>query len=204
MMYGTSDRFVVAARRPAYEQDIVGLRRLLNVIPKARGHCAVTKKNSVGAVSRLAKELLSHREFVLQLVVAPLKVFLQIADGKVRSDPGEHFLRLERLVDEIDRAELETPHLLAWLRQRRQKDDCAVACDGISLQKGARLEAVHIRHHDIQQDQVRDDTLRDGDRVFAAPCGEQAVTMTFERLIQHLKVRGVVIHQQDLRSVRLL
>jgi len=204
MMHGASDRFMVAAWRAADEQYVIGLRRVLDVIAKACGHCAVTEKSSVGAVSRLAKKLLSHGQFVLELVVAAAKVLLKIADRQVRSDPCEHFLRLERLVDEIDRAELETPHLLAWLRQRREKNDRAVAGDGICLQARTRLEAVHLRHHDIQQDQIRDDTLRDGERVFAAPGREQAVAVTLERLIQDLKVRGVVIHQQDLRSVRFL
>ena len=79
----------------------------------------------------------------------------------------------------------------------------AVAGAGIGLQAGAGLEAVHLRHHHVQQDQIRDGTLRDGDGVLAAPRGEQAVAVALERLIEDLKVRGVVVHQQDLRSVRL-
>jgi hypothetical protein len=79
-MHGASDRFMVAPRRPADEQCVIGLRRLLHVVPNASDHGAVTEKNSVGAVSRLAKELLSHGQFVLELFVAAAKVRLQLTD----------------------------------------------------------------------------------------------------------------------------
>ena len=143
MMHGASDGFVVAAWRSADEQRVVGPRRFLNVLSKAHGHGAVAQKDAVGAVSRLAKELLRHGQLVLQLLVAPAKLLLEITNRQVRPDSGEHFLRLERLVDEIDRAKLETPHLLARLGQRRQKDDRGVTRAGISLQSRARFEAVH-------------------------------------------------------------
>ena len=37
MMHGAGDRFVVAAGRPADEQRLIGLRRLLHVVTKAGG-----------------------------------------------------------------------------------------------------------------------------------------------------------------------
>ena len=70
MMDGAGDGLVVAARRPADEQRLVGRRRVLDVLPQAHGHGAVAEQDAVGAVSRLAQQLLRHGQFVLQLLVA--------------------------------------------------------------------------------------------------------------------------------------
>jgi hypothetical protein len=39
----------------------------------------------------------------------------------------------------------------------------------------------------------------DGDRIFAAARSEQPIALALERLIQDLKVRGIVVHEQNLR-----
>jgi hypothetical protein len=41
MMHSASDGLVIAARRPADEQSVIGRRRFLNVLPQAHGHWAV-------------------------------------------------------------------------------------------------------------------------------------------------------------------
>jgi hypothetical protein len=141
---------------------------------------------------------------VLQFLVAPAELFLQVANRQVRPDSGEHFFALERLVDEVNRAELEPSHFLASLGERGQENDRAIASARIRLQAGAGFEAVHVRHHDVEQDQVRRRPLRDGDRVLAAPGGEQPVAVALERLVEHLKIRRVVVDQQNLRCVCFL
>ena len=97
-------------------QRLVGRRRVLNVVPQAHGGGAVAEQDAVGAVARLAQQLLRDGQLVLQLLVAPAKLLLELANRQVRPDPGEHFFRLERLVDEIDGAELEPAHLVARAR----------------------------------------------------------------------------------------
>ena len=116
---------------------------------------AVAEQHAVGPVARLAQQLLRHTELVLELVIAAAQLLLQIANRQVRPDAREHFLRLERLVDEIDGAELEPAHLLARLGQRRQKDDRDDRACARRLSACAGLEAVHLRHHDVEQDQIR-------------------------------------------------
>ena len=120
MVDGAGDGLVVAAGRPADEQRVVGRRGFRHVLPKALGRGAVAEQDTVGAVSRLAKKLLRDGQLVLQLLVAPAKLLLEIANRQVRPDPGEHFLRLERLGHEIDAAELETAHLVARTRSARR------------------------------------------------------------------------------------
>ena len=89
------------------------------------------------------------------------------------------------------------------LGQRRQEDDGGVASARVLLQARARLEAVHLRHHDVQHDEVGDDTLGDRQRVLAALGDEQPIAVPVERLVQDLEVRRIVVHQQDLRCVCL-
>ena len=74
----------------------------------------------------------------------------------------------------------------------------------IGLQPAARVEAVHLRHHDVEEDQIRDRALRDGDGVLAASRGEQTVAVALERLIEDLEVGGIVVNQQDLGPVSFL
>ena len=75
----------------------------------------------------------------------------------------------------------------------------AVARAGIGLQARAGLEPVDVGHHHVEEDEIRRDALGDGDGILAAARGQQPVALALERLIQDLKVRGVVVHEQDLR-----
>ena len=204
MVDGARDGFVLAAGGAADEQRRVGVRRLPDVLPEPDRRRTVAEQHAVGAIPRLPQQLLRDAQLVLQLLVAPLQLLLQLADREVRPDAGEHLVRLEGLVDEIHRAELEAPHLLARLRQRREEDDRAVARVRVSLEPGARLEAVHARHHDVEQHQVRHRAGRNREGVAAAAGGEQPVAPPLERLIEDLQIRGVVVDQQDLGAARVI
>jgi hypothetical protein len=71
-------------------------------------------------------------------------------------------------------------------------------------QAADQLDAVHVRHHDVEHDEVWNHTLRDGQRILPALGGEQAIAVSIERLVENLEIRGVVVYQQDLGSVCLV
>jgi hypothetical protein len=161
----------------------------------------VTEENPVGAVAGLAQQLLRDVQLVLEFLVSRPQLFLELSDRQVRPDPCNHFLCLERLVDEVNGAELETAHLVACVGQGREEHDRRVAGPRVGLQSLAGREAVDVRHHHVEQDQVGYHSLRNGDAVLAAPRGQQAIAPAVEGLIENLEVGGVVVHQQDLRCV---
>ena len=161
MVNGARDGFVIAAGWTADEQRVVGRRGFGDIASKALSGGALTQEHAVRAVQGLSEQLLCNRQLVLQLFIALVKLLLELANRQVCADPGEHFLRLKRLVDEIDGAQLETVHFVAGLRQRRQEDDRRFMSASARFQTSARLEPVHARHHDIQHDEVWNHTLRD-------------------------------------------
>jgi hypothetical protein len=115
---GTRHRFVIAAWRPADQERVVGRRRVFDVAPQAEGDGAGAGQHALGPVPRLAQELLRDLQLELELLVAAAQLLLQRADGQMRPDARQHLLGLERLVDEINRAELETAHLVVRGGQR--------------------------------------------------------------------------------------
>ncbi len=74
---------------------------------------------------------------------------------QMRGHPREEDRWIDRLGDEVRRAQLQADPLFLVAGQRRQEDDGNVARGGIVLQQPADVMAGHSRHHDVEQDQVR-------------------------------------------------
>ena len=90
-------------------------------------------------------------------------------------DARDHLFRLDRLRDEIHRADFEPPDFLLWVAERRQEDHRGVAGVRIVLEAAARLVAVDARHHDVEQDDQRLRAAGDLQRVLAVAGDEQSV-----------------------------
>ena len=70
------------------------------------------------------------------------------------ADPRLQQHRVEWLGQVVLRAELNTAHHAVEVVERRDHDHRDVAQPGIELEAPQDLEAVHVRHHDVEQDQV--------------------------------------------------
>ena len=113
MMDGAGHGFVIAARRSVDQPGLVGGGGLADVVPQLHGGGAVAEQDAVGAVARLAQQFLRDGQLVLERRVALAKLLLQLANGEMRPHAGEDLFRLERLVDEIDGAEIQPMRLVA-------------------------------------------------------------------------------------------
>ncbi len=70
-------------------------------------------------------------------------------------EPGEQLGALERLVEEVVGAGLEPAHLALDVGERGEQDDRHEAGRAPRLEPAADLEAVETRHHEVEQDGVR-------------------------------------------------
>src|SRR4030095_451243 len=139
MVDGAGHGLMVAARRAVDQPALIGLGSFADVVPKPRGSGALAKQDAVGPVARFAKQFLRDAQLVFEGLVPLAKLLLQLPNREMRPDPREDLFRLEGLVDEVHRAQVEAPRFLARLGERRQKDDCAVTRAISGLQAGAPL-----------------------------------------------------------------
>ena len=118
------------ARRLAGQERLLDLRRRLQVA----GHPAVGLRQSR---------------------VGLLQLDLQAAELQVRLDARVQFFHLERLGDVIHPADGKRLHLVQLLGEGADEDDGNPLELVVGLEVFAHLVAVHLRHIDVQQDQVR-------------------------------------------------
>ena len=76
------------------------------------------------------------------------------ADAQVRLDPGQQLAHPERLGDEVGRAEAEGADGGFLGRHRGDHEDRQVLEPRIGLDPLQELQAVHLGHHDVEQQQV--------------------------------------------------
>ena len=157
----------------------------------------VTEQRPFHSTPRVREELLRHRQLARELRVPRLELSTQPLKREVRVDARDHFVALKRLGHEVDRAHLESAHLVLGFVQRRQEDHGSLAGGRVLLQAPARLVAVDAWHHDVEHDQQWLDPARDLDRALAAARHEQPVASTVERMAQDVEIRRVVVDQQD-------
>ena len=158
---------------------------------------AVTEQRPFRSTPRVREEFLRNRQLARELRVPRLELSTQPLKREVRVDARDHFVALKRLGHEVDRAHLESAHLVLRLVQRRQEDHGSLAGGRVLLQAPARLVAVDAWHHDVEHDQQWLDPARDLDRTLAAARHEQPVASTVERMAQDVEIRRVVVNQQD-------
>ena len=83
-----------------------------------------------------------------------LQFFVLIGQSQVCADSGKYSQRSERLGDVVHCPGLESSGLILSLIHGGDEDDRNVSGSGVGLESPAHLEAVNIRHHDVQQDEV--------------------------------------------------
>ncbi len=121
---------------------------------------------------------------------------------EVRLDPGEQLANPERLGNEVGGTEAERADrgLLGWHRgdhQHRQVLEARIGLDALE-----QLEAVHSRHHDVEQQEVERLRLQMLEQVLAAGDREHLVAVLLEDPGERAGQRLVVVGYEDLGSER--
>ena len=129
--------------------------------------------------------------------VGLLQLDLQAAELQVRFDAGVQFFHLKRLGDVIHPADGKRLHLVQLLGEGADEDDGNPLEIVVGLEVLAHLVAVHLRHIDVQQDQVRRILPRRQQRQLAARDRADLIPAILEHAGQHLEIGGDVVHHQD-------
>jgi len=114
---------------------------------------------------------------------------------EVAADAGLDRRDVEGLGDVVDHSPLEPPGLVLPAVLGGEEDDRNVLQRGILLQTAADLVAIHLRHHDVQQDQVGL-VYNDHLEGLLAAGGDLHQVVAFQRLHQHPAVCRNVIDDQ--------
>jgi hypothetical protein len=115
----------------------------------------------------------------------------------MRVHPRQQLVGVKRLGHVVHCAELEATHDVARLGLRGQEDDRDVAPLRRSLDTRAGLETVHLRHHDVQQDQVRPHRGQHVERLSAVGGDADRVAFFPQDGGEGLDVGGGVLHDQN-------
>src|SRR5687767_14891933 len=184
------------------EQNRVGRRGVARDLFAKRADTGTAAQQwAVHASTRLGQQLLRHLKVARELSVPRLQFPLEATDRQMRMNAGYDLFALERLGDEVDRAEFESADLVLCVIQRRQEDHGGVARLRVVAKPPARLEPVYTRHHDVEQNQGWLCPARDLDRVVTGACREQLVTTSSECLMQDADIRRVVVHDEHADGV---
>src|SRR5690606_10007366 len=125
----------------------------------------------------------------------------QVAGGlgaaQDRLDPGHEFGDVEGLGDVIVRAQLEAAYPVLGQAAGGEEDDRGVAGGGVTSNPVESGEAVHPRHHDVEEDQVGGPGDRLLQRLLAVEGGLHLVTLQFEIDPDNLKDVRIIIGYKD-------
>ena len=132
-----------------------------------------------------------------QVATVFLQFDLQAAKLQVRLDAGVQLFHLKRLGEVIHPADGKGFHLVQLLGERADEDDGNPLELIICFEALAHFVAVHLRHIDVQQDQVRGIAPCRQQGQFAARNGADFIAAVLEHAGQHLEIGVGVVHHQD-------
>ncbi|MNR07380.1 hypothetical protein D3C85_1234960 [compost metagenome] len=115
---------------------------------------------------------------------------------------GEDDRRADRLGDVVHRAEVEALLLVGLLGLGGEKHHRDVRRGRIGLEQPADFVAIHLRHHDVEQDQVRLRAAGGDTQGLGAIAGDLDPVAAEQQLAHHLQVFRGVVHHQHQRLVR--
>lgn len=116
--------------------------------------------------------------------------------GQVGADACAHHGRAHGFDDVVHATGFEALGLVAHVGQGRDEDHRDAAGLGPGLELAANVVAVELRHHDVQQDQVRGLLPCQLQRPGAVGGKLQAVVIA-QDLPQHVQVGGLIVDQQQ-------
>ncbi len=147
-------------------------------------------------ILHIAYLLRAPRDLLLQegaLVAQEIRCSLEL-QMRMHASPQDG--RVDRLGQVVHRAEAQAHFLVGVVGQGGQKDDGNVARQRVGLELAADGVAIHLGHHDVEQDQVR---RRAGPRDLQRPraAGRHLhLVEILKQLIHQREVLGCVVHHQ--------
>lgn len=114
----------------------------------------------------------------------------------VRTHACQHLGVMERLGDVVDAADLEPPRFLAGIVHVGNEDHGDVAQPGIPFDMLADGIAVHIRHHDVEQYQIRD-LFAHVFQCFCPAFGDAEPVFPVQLADEYPQVGGIIVHDED-------
>jgi hypothetical protein len=128
-----------------------------------------------------------------------LQGVMEVLDPEHRLDPSHEGRLIHRLGEVLVAAGLEARHDVLGIRLGRDEDDRREGQRCVRTEAPANLESVHLRHHDVQEDQVRLHLLSGSERGLAVGGGHDVVSVGGEARLQDMYVGGRIVHDQDTR-----
>jgi hypothetical protein len=148
----------------------------------------------------------THRARVLALqragqgqddVLAGVELLAEVADADQRADARAQLVAVDGLVQEVVRARFQRADLVFRAGERGEHEDGDGAPGRRALDQMARLVAVHVRHHGVEDDDGRVVARVELDRLAPVAGEHDVVTPAPEVLLQKLQVLLVVIDCED-------
>ena len=111
-----------------------------------------------------------------------------------RLDPGYQRSMIYRFGQVFVSACFKSGNNVFWIRFCSDHDDRHEWQRGVCSQALADLNTIHLRHHDIKQNQVRLLLFSHGQPRFAICRCEDLVVVRLEASLENIQVREVIIH----------
>ena len=146
--------------------------------------------------------LVPQRQFaglVFEAVGLLLHGVVQPLDAQHRAHPREQRRLVDRLCQIIVAAGFEPGHHVLRVGPGGDQDDRDERQRGIGLQLLYGLDAVELRHLDVEEDEVGQLLADDGQRRLAVAGGDHLVVLAFEPQLQDLDIVGHIVDDEDQR-----
>ena len=141
-------------------------------------------------------------QFLIQTIAALTDFALELQAKQLAGHPRQHFFGLNRFGDVVRGAQFQSRHFVAHFAQGRQEYDGDIRGIGIGLEPAADFEAVDVRHHDVEKNEIGFDPLGNLKCGLAAGCRQNAMSATIQDSNQNLEIDRSVIHDEDGRGSR--
>src|SRR5690606_19804350 len=136
--------------------------------------------------------------------LGPLREHLdERANSHSRANTGLEFCNVKGLGDEVDRAQLQAPHLGGSVHRARDEDDGNVMRHGIALELAQNFKAILDGHIDIQQDNIRQQGGGQCDAVIAVVGVMDLDAFVLESRLEKSMDQRRVVDGQQTRDVVL-
>ena len=112
-------------------------------------------------------------------------------------DAPAQLLGAERFRDVVVRAELEAPIDVGVLTARGEQDDRYVCSCWVRAKVGKDLESGELRHHHIEDAEIRAFRLRERESRLAVGCADNAVAVVFETEANEIEDVLLVVNDED-------
>src|SRR4029077_5012637 len=140
--------------------------------------------------------LTRHFQFVVYLQELSGQLFAGFTKHEMGVHPRFHHCRRERLVDIIYRSNLEPVRFVIGFRFPGKKNHWYIFGFWCGFQNSADFVAVHLRHGDIQQDQVRMRFSFYQVQSLCTTSGNPDFEVVFQNRTHHLQVGRSIVHDQ--------